>query len=427
MAAILGQADCLAAVVNGEGRRGLAQFARAASAIASGGRQQTDAHKNSDESKRYGGFGLHPGFLFPLLMIRICHMEQEMGISADATKLQLSVLVPARNEAESIRACLASLVQQSEDGFSVGREWELILIDDGSTDATRQIAEEFVGVKIVEAPPLPAGWTGKANALWFGAQQAKGEWLLFTDADTVHEPGNLRRAIHEADKYRVSLLSYSPRQLLSGVAQRALMPLIFADLAQKYPPRRVNLPDSPVAAANGQFLMFDRAAYFRVGGHAAVHSSIIEDMELARRCKQAKAGVRFRYAPDAVSARMYSNFSAMYEGWTKNLAALFPDALFRAAGRLLQGTLLLGLPLVAVWLYLIAARVEVIWAVILWWAWRVRVHYSHIAAAHFSGSDTALSPLALPAYAVLLVHSWMQRNVRRQVTWKGRSYSTGDR
>ena len=276
---------------------------------------------------------------------------------------------------------------------------------------------------VLEAPPLPEGWTGKTNAVWFAAQQATGKWLLFTDADTVHEPGDLRRAMHEAERHHVGMLSYSPRQRVHGLWQRALMPLIFADLAQKYPPRLVNLPDSAVAAANGQFLLIDHAVYRRIGGHAAVHATVLEDLELARRCKRAHEGLRFRYAPDAASTRMYRSFGAMCEGWKKNLALLFPDALTRGVGKLFQALLLFGLPLLAIWLYLIVARPAVIWLVVLWWAWRFRVHYSRVMKANFSVADTLLSPLALPVFAWLLLDSWMQKKTRRKVTWKGRSYS----
>lgn len=351
-------------------------------------------------------------------------MDREIAMDSSANSLLLSVIIPARDEAESIRGCLDSLVRQSEENFLLGQQWELIVVDDASTDATKKIAEEFAGVTVLNAPPLETGWTGKANALWFAAQQARGRWLLFADADTVHEPGSLRRAMHEAEKYHVALLSYSPRQLVRGLAQRALMPLIFADLVQKYPPRLVNAPESPVAASNGQFLMMDRGVYRRLGGHAAVHGSIIEDLELARRCKQAKEGVRFRYAPDAVSTRMYRSFAALYQGWVKNLAALFPDALVRGLAKAVVTFLLFGLPLLATWLYLTVARIPVIWAVVLWWAWRVRVHYARVAKAHFSALDTLLSPLGLPLFAWMLLASWIQQTFSHQVIWKGRSYST---
>ena len=213
--------------------------------------------------------------------------------------MQLSVIVPARDEEDCIGECLRSLAGQSDAVFQLGVEWEILLVDDGSTDRTKEIASEIDGVTVIEARPLPSGWTGKANAVWTGAQQAKGEWLLFTDADTVHEPGNLIRAMHEADKAKVAMLSYSPRQIVTGFWQRALMPLIFCELALAYPPDKVSNSESTLAAANGQFILVKREAYSAAGGHAAVSESVLEDVALARWIKRRKVGLRFRYAPDA--------------------------------------------------------------------------------------------------------------------------------
>ena len=253
-------------------------------------------------------------------------------------QLRLSVIIPARNEAASLAACLDSLLNQSERGFALGAEWELILVDDDSTDATRDIAQTAAaareGVIVLSAPPLDltnrGGFTGKNNACWAGAQAARGAWLLFTDADTVHEPGNLSRALHEAEKYKAALLSYSPRQLVTGFWQRAVMPLVFSELASAYPPKKVSSSSSPLAAANGQFLLVDREAYFSVGGHHVIGREILEDVALARAIKR-RHGIRFRYAPDALSTRMYRTLPDMVEGWTKNLALLFPNASLMAA------------------------------------------------------------------------------------------------
>src|SRR5271166_1157673 len=254
----------------------------------------------------------------------------------DLGEMDLTVIVPARNEEDCLGVCLESLVSQSNEFFSLGRDWELIVVDDGSMDRTRAIAESFPGVTVIDPAKLEKGWTGKANACWTAAQRARGQWLLFTDADTIHEPGNLRRAIHEAEKHNVGVLSYSPKQLVSGLWQRALMPLVFCELALAYPPEKVSNPELRIAAANGQFLLVKREAYRALGGHASVKGDILEDVELAFLAKRRKVGLRFRYAADALSTRMYRSTTAMVEGWTKNLALLFDNCLVLAVWRVID-------------------------------------------------------------------------------------------
>jgi glycosyltransferase involved in cell wall biosynthesis len=341
----------------------------------------------------------------------------EKGKSA----MRLSVIVPARDEADVIQPCLESLLAQSEEGFAVGQDWELLMVDDSSTDATRSIALGLAGVTVLDPEPLQPGWTGKANAVWSGAKKARGEWLLFTDADTIHAAGDLRRAMHEADHAHVVMLSYSPKQLVTGFWQRALMPLIFSELALAYPPQKVSDAESRVAAANGQFLMVQRAVYLQVGGHSTVAGSLLEDVDLAFLLKRRKHPIRFRYAPDALSTRMYRNFGAMFEGWTKNLARLFGFPLMMAAGRALDLLLMVGLPLL-LWhffqLPLARFALAIVWLRVLW------RFYARVAKSNFSAVDCAISVFALPLFCLLLVRSWWHHTVRNQVAWKGRAYST---
>lgn len=344
---------------------------------------------------------------------------------AASPALRLSVIVPARNEAVSLGACLESLVAQSGRGFALGTEWELIVVDDDSSDGTPEIARTFAGVALLQAPPLDltstGGFTGKNNACWHGAQQARGEWLLFTDADTIHEPGDLSRSLHEADKYHVALLSYSPRQIVTGFWQRAVMPLVFSELASVYPPRQVSSADSPLAAANGQFLLVERDAYCSVGGHRVAGREILEDVAVARAIKRAKFGIRFRYAPEALSTRMYSTLPEMIEGWTKNLALLFPRPLLLAFWRILDLLLLLGLPVLAAAL----PSSRPMWqpaVVLLIWVRTIFRFYSRVTRSSFPAADIAISVFGIPIFVFLLVRSSVHLSVSKSVTWKGRRY-----
>jgi glycosyltransferase involved in cell wall biosynthesis len=250
-----------------------------------------------------------------------------MPANAPARRPAVSVIVPARNEETCLGGCLESLVSQQ------GVDYEIIVVDDASTDRTAAIAASFPGVRLISVGPLSPGCSGKCNAAQAGAGAAQGEWLLFTDADTVHAPGSLAGSLAEAREHQVVLLSYSPKQELRGLLQRAVMPVIFAELASTYRPAEVNDPASRAAAANGQYLLIAREAYDAVGGHAAVGGTLLEDVALAAAVKRSGRRLRFRFGGDAVRTRMYRSFGALCEGWTKNLALLFPETLQLAARR----------------------------------------------------------------------------------------------
>ena len=328
----------------------------------------------------------------------------------------VSVIIPARNEEASLPTCLDSLVSQC------GVIFEVIVVDDASADRTRQIAESFPGVHVVDAPPLPPGWTGKNNALAAGAKTARGQWLLFTDADTVHRPGSLARSLAEAEQHGAALLSYSPEQEVHGFWENAVMPVIFAELACTYRPSQVGNPASRAAAANGQYLLITRQSYDAIGGHSAVATSMLEDVALAKAVKQSGRRIFFRFGGDAVRTRMYRNFSQLREGWTKNLVLLFPSPARLAALRLTEFLLILGSSAVAV---VAISRdsyrpgtLAAILAVIV-----ITTFVKRIRKAHFSWISNALALFGLPIFSYLLLRS-RRAYKKGTVTWKGRTYSS---
>ena len=346
-----------------------------------------------------------------------------------AELMELTVIVPARNEEDCIGTCLESLTAQSDEAFKLGRDWELVVVNDGSTDRTAEIARGFAGVTVMNAQKLEPGWTGKCNAVWTAARRARGKWLLFTDADTIHQPGNLHRAMHEAAKNHLGMLSYSAKQLTTSWVQRLLMPLIFSELTMTFPYEKVSDPKERVAAANGQFLMVEREAYRKIGGHKSVSDRVLEDVELAMLAKKRKVGLRLRYAEEELSTRMYRSNGAMMEGWTKNLALLFPSTLAMVFWRALDFFLLFGLPFLAVemWSARLSSRsftwLGVGWILLLIWGRNLFRYYARVSKSNFGFVDCALSPLGLPLFVWLLYRSWFQNKVLKRVTWKGREYA----
>jgi len=333
---------------------------------------------------------------------------------------QISAIVPARNEENNIESAIRSLVVQPEVA-------EIIVVDDQSTDRTpeilAQLATEIPCLKVIRSTELPAGWVGKNHALWLGAKAATGDWLLFTDADTILLPNAARYAIEDAQRSNAALVSYSPEQLTQTLFERAIIPFIYCILARKFNFARVNNPSSPDAAANGQFILVRRAAYEKVGGHRTVAGEVLEDVALARSFKQAGFRLHFASGEGIARTRMYRSFGAMWQGWTKNLYALlgatFANAAREVAGTfpwLFWGCLIAGICLSgrAGTCFLAAAAAAFVFRHI-WYARELRANrYS----AHF----IIYYELAAPLYAAMVLASvWKYR--RGKIAWKGREYA----
>ena len=335
--------------------------------------------------------------------------------------LTVSIIIPARNEEASLHDCLSSLISQP------GVAFEIIVIDDHSTDRTREIASSFSSqkVRLIEAGPLPPGWTGKNNAVATGAKAARAEWLLFTDADTIHLSGSLRRSLAEANRHNASLLSYSPQQIVKTFWEKAVMPVIFAELAASFRPAQVSDLNSSAAAANGQYILITREAYDAVGGHAAIAGNLLEDVALARAVKQSGRKIFFRFAADAVRTRMYRGFSQLREGWTKNLVLLFPHPMRLAALRAIEFVLIAASFAISLISGLRGQLRPSVAAgalfVVMFTLFLVRIR-----RAHFSWDANILAPFGLPLFSYLLLRS-ASMHAHGGVPWKGRTYSNETR
>jgi cellulose synthase/poly-beta-1,6-N-acetylglucosamine synthase-like glycosyltransferase len=331
------------------------------------------------------------------------------------SEVTVDVIIPARDEEDCIGRCLESLVAQQ------GISFQITVVDDGSTDRTRAIAESFPGVRVLSAGELKLGMTGKVNALITGAAGSTAEWLLFTDADTFHYPGSLAASVHEAEDRNVALLSYSPEQETASWWELAVMPVVFADLVRIYSSERVNDPADATVAANGQYILVRREVYEALGGHGVLPLNVLEDIELAKIFKVSGHGIWFRHGAGLVRTRMYRTFRAMWEGWSKGLAILFRYPVLLAAWRALEFVeiaLLLGTGLIMMARHHLGSGALLFAIGVLFYL----TFLLRISRAHFPWKANLMAFLGLPLFVSLLLRSHLHFNMRGELTWKGRKY-----
>jgi cellulose synthase/poly-beta-1,6-N-acetylglucosamine synthase-like glycosyltransferase len=331
----------------------------------------------------------------------------------------VSAIIPARNEEASIERAVESVTAQPE-------VVEVIVVNDQSSDRTAEILAQLAArlpkLRVLTAGDLPRGWTGKNHAVSLGAAAAAGDWLLFTDADTGHLPGSTRQALADAVEHGAAMVSYSPEQEMETFWERALLLRVYWMLSQRYSFARVNNALLPDAAANGQFVLIDRSAYERIGGHAAVAGDVLEDVALARRVKQAGLGLYFASGRGIVRTRMYRSFSAMWQGWTKNLYRLVGNSPRAVARELAEGfaaILLLGESVKSThgpidWMILGAASWFLV-SRLAGFAGYLRENLFPLGFIQYYIPGTFL-------YFAALVTSWW-KSTRGEVAWKGRVYS----
>lgn len=257
--------------------------------------------------------------IFLLNLLKVITHYEEIPVVEDIegyTPL-VSIVVPMRNEEKNARRCIESLLSQRYPNF------EIIAVDDRSKDNTinilKELASEYTCLDVIEGASTPEGWVGKNHALWQGIKQAKGDWYLFVDADTASEPYMLTSVIRYAENDKVDMLSISPFQILETFWEKVVQPVIFSSIYQAFPQEKINDPKSKKAAAIGQFILIRRSVYEAVGGHSAIRNKIVEDFALANLVKGSGYKLRVLRGIKLVRTRMYTNFSEMWEGWTKNL------------------------------------------------------------------------------------------------------------
>ncbi|MFL0732268.1 MAG: glycosyltransferase family 2 protein [Prochlorococcus sp.] len=246
---------------------------------------------------------------------------------------ELTIVVPAYNEEINITGCLARLFASSPPCMS----WKVLLVDDGSTDDTVKLAKQVAPAAtdrfaLLTAGPRPQGerWVGKNWACARAMQQVNSDWVLFMDADVHLQPDTLQRALSQAIEEEADLLSLVPRITCGCLSEWMVQPIMACLLALGFPIKAANDPHDATAFAAGPFMLFRRSTYQAIGGHRAVAGVVVEDLALARRVKSSGFRLLYLLGLDALQLRMYANFSALWEGWSKNWFLGLDRSLIRA-------------------------------------------------------------------------------------------------
>jgi chlorobactene glucosyltransferase len=342
-----------------------------------------------------------------------------------------SLLIPARNEGTRIGRCLRGALAQRY------ARYEVLVVDDGSTDATASVLAQYAQrdrrLRVLTGRALPAGWAGKPNACQQAAEAARGEWLLFLDADTAPEPALLGAMLAHAERRRLDLLSVFPLLELGTFWERLIMPPFLLIIQAAFPIERLNDPemDTGSALANGQCLLMRRSAYEAIGGHGAVRNEVLEDVRLAQAARAGGYRVGMATALRQLRVRMYTSLAEVVGGLTKNavaggraagrrtlwaglrvnLLAFAPLWLLAlglwalAGGDAPGGWGALGLALVA------AAATHGYWAVLARRAYRISAGYA------------LLWPVGLLCYDLIALRAAWFVWSGRGIVWKGRAYA----
>lgn len=333
--------------------------------------------------------------------------------SAATRSALVSVLIPARNEEENLPECLDAV---SAQGGIVG---EILVYDDHSTDETatvvRTAAVRDPRIGLLQARPLEPGWTGKNFACANLARSASFEFLLFLDADARLLPGAVDRLHAEMVRRKLEMLSCWPGLVTISFWERALMPMLNFVVFSIFPgPLSLIFGFSSLALAHGACLLFDRKAYFAVGGHEAVRDQIFEDTRLAQLWRRRGRRALCLDGRDLVRVRMYGDLSGIWQGFLKNFYPAFQRELsFWIFIAFHFMVILLPFALLPLWPdpRLVVAAIAVIVSRVLL---VIRFRQSMLTVL--------LHPLAEAMLLLLGVTSWWRCRTGRGVSWKGRAY-----
>ena len=326
-----------------------------------------------------------------------------------STSALISVLIPARNEALNLPVLLKSILAQNL------AQMEILILDDHSSDGTREIAESFAmehrKIRVLRGKPLAEGWTGKNFACHQLACEASGKYLLFLDADVKLHHGAIKNAVRRMKEKRLSLLSLIPSQQTFTFGEKITVPLMNYLLLTLLPLKLIEShPDPVFSAACGQFMLFRASSYQKHEWHKQARGKITEDLEIMKLIKQSGEKGEGLLSGNLVTCRMYSGFQTAAQGFSKNFIAPFNNNIL---------LYLTFVTLVALGPLLIMTKGN---------AWQISsmvvlITGIRLVTNKLSGQplwQIILHPLQLLSLIYISIHSISQR-LTNSAQWKGRS------
>jgi chlorobactene glucosyltransferase len=339
------------------------------------------------------------------------------------TRSMVSIILPVRNQAQTVTECVSSLV-----GLDYP-EKEIIVVDGNSADGTRNILERFDGkIRLIEEEPLPQGWVGKNWACHLGYKQAKGDLFLFTDGDSVHSRDSLTKTVNFLEETKADLVTLAPAAILRTFWEKLLQPPIFWLIMMFVGGKWVNDDKKPRwALGNGQYMLFRRDAYAKIGGHSAVRDRISEDYSLGRLIKAQGLRLRMVTASESLGVRMYSSLHEIWRGWRKNFYSVSGNhPLFRATYRLVLLFTFLVLPFVVLGYGIYLALAAPLNVYIITGAFMAFFLWLGLIILDRSIGVNPLYALLLPFAVLVYIGIGIDSTVRGALgmgfSWKGRVY-----
>ncbi len=374
--------------------------------------------------------------LFAHLLINLLSVRRLRAVTQENTPADpfVSLLVPARNEEVHIAMCVSSLLMQRYERL------EVLVLDDRSNDATASIVQQMIDelppgrkdrLRLFHGEALPPGWVGKNFACHQLSWHARGDYLFFTDADTVHAPEMVRAVVDRMRSLNADLLTGQLGYELKGIAERLIVPLLYFRVFTLLPLTLVSRRPEPILAiGNGPLLCLRRAVYKAIGGHQAIKGHILEDVSLARAVKAAGYRMAFVDAFDMVYCHMYTSFANTWVGFSKTFFAFYNYSLLAAlAIILLDLALFVVPPLLLLFSFFVPLPLTVV--LLALGNYGIAILMRLLLALRFTRFQKLLAlllcflhPVAIMLGCLILLNSMRWHYRKLGTAWKGRYYSS---